>query len=588
MTDAPPRLYADWQHQFNSELAILTSHGLAETTAWRIGPDAILGPPHGAASDTEEDRLAMAALLVTESLHVEVPEKSNIISLSYRSRDPALAQGVLDVLTQAYLDRHINVHTSGGSYDFFKEQHARLRFELLDVEEKVSELNSKLGIASLDTRRRVVAGRIATLETGIKDTQASISASTAKIKAMEDMLPGIESEPSPLSARSRAVFGQEAYGQIRQDLMREQADMAAQTARLTAFTEQLSETRDELEKLGAHEITLANLTREQALLEDQYGRYSERLEQARIDRALEQEKFSNIAIVQSATYPVEPEPANRTLKLGLALVLGLCGGIGLAFIAEYFDTSLRRPEDVEARLEVPTLVSIPHVEEGRVSLAKTESVTNEGGPSSFLGSHYDVLRERVLMAVNGSGQRPRLLAVTSAHAGEGVSTVAANLAITLARHGDQRVLFVDMNLGRPAANSIFGIQRGPGVAEILVDGEGNTATVEQNLYVLPAGQAETGRGADLMSQRFDHLLDIVRDKDYAYVVFDVPSVSEGTTTARLAGLMDGIILVTEAERVRWEVALRAKHLLTEAKGNLLGVVLNKRRYYVPDWLYAKL
>jgi succinoglycan biosynthesis transport protein ExoP len=75
---------------------------------------------------------------------------------------------------------------------------------------------------------------------------------------------------------------------------------------------------------------------------------------------------------------------------------------------------------------------------------------------------------------------------------------------------------------------------------------------------------------------------------YKAVVFDMPPVWDGQFSARLAGQVDGVILVVEAEKVRWEVARQAKEFLMQGHARLLGVVLNKRQFHIPDWMYRRL
>ena len=77
-------------------------------------------------------------------------------------------------------------------------------------------------------------------------------------------------------------------------------------------------------------------------------------------------------------------------------------------------------------------------------------------------------------------------------------------------------------------------------------------------------------------------------KAYSYIVLDVPAVLEEISSLRLAGMADAVILVVEAESVRWEVAQKAKALLAQANANVIGTVLNKRRFYIPEWVYKTL
>ena len=212
--------------------------------------------------------------------------------------------------------------------------------------------------------------------------------------------------------------------------------------------------------------------------------------------------------------------------------------------------------------------------------------------------YYEALRDRVLLSVDGSSKPSCILALTSCLSDEGVSTVAANFAVTLARHAQGSVLLVDANLRRPSVHRIFGVKISPGLLDILVDDRrnreiihsssaGNLSSSAGNLFVLSSGRRAVDLSRLYRSQVFRDLVDRWK-RQYRFVVFDIPAVSEDSSAVHLASLVDGVILVVEAERVRWQVAQRAKERLLEAKANVLGVVLNKRRFPVPGWLYRTL
>ncbi len=195
-----------------------------------------------------------------------------------------------------------------------------------------------------------------------------------------------------------------------------------------------------------------------------------------------------------------------------------------------------------------------------------------------------------LLGNDGAGPRLRSLGVTSCISGEGVSTVAAHLAVAAATWSEQPVLLVDANLERPSAHARFLVEPAPGLAEALLEGGASVGPSHPfvqpcnvpNLSVLVAGQTD-GRLAQVQaSTRLSAVLEAL-EAGFALVVLDLPPASAGPFTARLAGLLDGTILVVEAERAPWEEVEREKGLLVQAGANLLGAVLNKRRQYVPRW-----
>ncbi len=179
------------------------------------------------------------------------------------------------------------------------------------------------------------------------------------------------------------------------------------------------------------------------------------------------------------------------------------------------------------------------------------------------------------------------LGLTSCSRSEGVSTIAAQLAVAAARVGGGPVLLLDTNLTRPAVHELFDVDLGPGLAEALLNPGALPTWVQpsgfENLSVLTAGEPNSKLPRAFDTAGMDVIIRSVR-REYALVVFDLPPAGQEGAAVRLAGLLDAVVLVVEAERVGYEVARRTRELLERAGANVRGAVLNKRREYVPWWL----
>jgi uncharacterized protein involved in exopolysaccharide biosynthesis len=150
-----------------------------------------------------------------------------------------------------------------------------------------------------------------------------------------------------------------AYQALNLDLIKENANLSSLEAKAKVIKPQLDAARAELTELSNTEVKMVNLQREVSLLDAKYRKYSENLEQARIDQALMNNKISNISVVQEATALPVPIKFNRLSVILLGFFLGIFGGISLAFFSEYHDHSLKKPKDVEEILNLPLLASIP-------------------------------------------------------------------------------------------------------------------------------------------------------------------------------------------------------------------------------------
>jgi Mrp family chromosome partitioning ATPase len=181
----------------------------------------------------------------------------------------------------------------------------------------------------------------------------------------------------------------------------------------------------------------------------------------------------------------------------------------------------------------------------------------------------------------------RGLGLTSCCRGEGVSTLAAHLALTAASYEAGRILLVDGNLAHPSLAARFGMAECPGVAEYLkadeYEGDLFAASPVAGLWILPAGRLRGSPASAFGSPRLPELVQEATGR-FALTIFDLPPVAQASCMCVLGPLLDGMLLVIEAERVRWEAAQRAKELLSRAEANILGAVLNKRRERSPDWV----
>lgn len=589
-----------------------------------------------------------AVLTVTKQLGIGTVQDSSIISVSYRATSPDLAQQVLAKLIELYLEKHVTVHQTVGAYPFFTQQAEHLRAKVAQFENDLQDLKNKTGISSLAEQERVTLERIGTLETEIDRAEAELASSQAKVQSLRQIL---ASTPKTVVTASTSGFGnygadlmrdklytlqlreqdlaskytdesrqlQEvrrqiaeaqqlldkehpertqvtnglnvAYQQAEAALLTEQAALASYQAEVDALRARLANARAELRTLNDSGIKIKALMREIGIQEENYRKYSGNLEQARIDQALQTGRISNISVVQPATLPIRPYRPQKALQLLLGVLLGVFGGIGLVFFCAYLDHSIKTPEEAEETLQLPTLASIPRVHADRVRPAGwLGKKAKQWAVPASVREQYNAFRERLLLSA-GAGETPRVLAVTGSHPGEGVSTVAANVAATLARPGDGHVLLIDADLGHPSVHRIFRTKLAPGLADLLKDGEAAKDAIlpspVQNLDILSAG-APNGDPSEIFSSGgLLRLLDSAK-KNYRFIVIDLPAVNKASWAVRLASLCDGVALVVEAERSRREVVQRVKEQLVESKANVLGVVINKRRFRIPGWLYHRL
>jgi protein-tyrosine kinase len=207
-----------------------------------------------------------------------------------------------------------------------------------------------------------------------------------------------------------------------------------------------------------------------------------------------------------------------------------------------------------------------------------------------LAEEFGQLRDRLLCS--HAGQTLKTIAVCKATAGEGSSTVASQLARAFASVPRMRVVVVDSDCRHPGVHALLGVHQDKGLAEVLA--EGATTTKERlqktrwpNLYVLTNGAARSGQAILCAPHVFSEVLETLK-AEFSVVLIDTPPTLAEETALAVAAQCDGVLLVVQAERTRWEVAQEAHARLRRAGAKVLGVVLNRRTYPIPEFLYKRL
>jgi capsular exopolysaccharide synthesis family protein len=291
-------------------------------------------------------------------------------------------------------------------------------------------------------------------------------------------------------------------------------------------------------------------------------------------------EVGEVEIVDAARLPYKPVSTLASLKLLLALIFGVGTGIGLALLRERWDVSIRNPEEMVESLQLSSLGLIPKVDPAQV----------EGMEA------YRVLRTRLLLTPEIA--RARSVVITSAIAGEGKSTTAANLAAAFAWEG-RRVLLIDADLWRGRLHRLFATRRTPGLADCLMQdkplADAIRTTDIKTLWFMPGGKT-SGPPSDLLTRgRMPRLLEQLREH-FDLVLIDTPPVLTAAETAVLSTSADGVVLVVRAGHTDREAVQHAVREIGAVGGRLVGAVLNDPKeltrkygpsYYKSYYSYAR-
>lgn len=336
---------------------------------------------------------------------------------------------------------------------------------------------------------------------------------------------------------------------------------------------------------GQDETRLISLTREietgRGLLDTLTQRQKE------TELTIASSKPDNLSISSKAQRPFAPVGPQRNRNIFIAFLVSLVAGMGLAFLLDYLDDSVRTSDDIGRHLGLPTLALIPHqnsVERRKLSLmpgklsgasASSMALVSLEDNRSQMAEAYRHLRTSLLFS--SAGKPPQTILITSSQPAEGKTTTAINTAITLAQAGAE-VVIIDCDLRRPRLHSHFGLANANGLTNYL-SGEKNTENLLKTytglpqLKVITSGPIPPNPTELLSSNEMKNLLTYLKG-NFKHVIIDSPPAISFTDAAILATLVDGVVLVAMAGKSSIHLIRRFKQRLSNIGARIYGVVLN--------------
>lgn len=275
------------------------------------------------------------------------------------------------------------------------------------------------------------------------------------------------------------------------------------------------------------------------------------------------------SVVDDATLPSDPVTPQPVRNLGLALALGLLFGFGLAVARELFDTSVKSVDEISATTEAPLLGTIAYD-----ASVKTEPLVSSLGSHAPRTEAFRVLRTNLqFVDIDAS---TKVFVVTSALPGEGKTTTAVNLALTLAQAG-QKTLLIECDLRRPKATASLGLDGSVGVTTVLLGKVSLDDALQEygstGLAVLASGAVPPNPAELLQSRAMTELLSRCRDQ-FDTIIIDAPPLLPVTDAALISTQADGAILVVAHGRTTRDQLAQAAQRLEAVDAGLVGTVLN--------------
>ena len=356
-----------------------------------------------------------AILELAESLTVDVERGSTVMKLIMEADSAELAQTILGELIAVYEQAHARIHRNPDSQEFFVDQLAQLEQQLGDAQDELREAKNEIGIVSVVDRRSTLEGEVREIDTARYTAEQELSRTMATITELESQINGepardlgdrrtipnegadlLHSQLYALKVRQldlksrfqddhplvvainrqieeaqRVVDDEAATRQeltdrvnpIHETLSLQLKQQQSIRAGLEGMLETLGNQRQlvmrDLQELNKAEVRIDDLTRRVAVAEKQFFRYSDDLEQARIDAEMEQQRISNISVAQPAALIEKPVSPSKSLVALGSLMLAVAATVSWVLASERFNSRIRTPEEAEEVLGVPTLVALP-------------------------------------------------------------------------------------------------------------------------------------------------------------------------------------------------------------------------------------
>jgi uncharacterized protein involved in exopolysaccharide biosynthesis/Mrp family chromosome partitioning ATPase len=599
-----------------AEMSLLTSRDLIDTVVKLLGAEKIFPSlskalPGSILSDDFAINLFRANLSVTNI------QGSSMIQIAFTHPNPYIAANVVNTLVDAFKEKHLEVFSTD-STPFLKSQEKVFQERLKESETKLAGLKQKYGVFSFEEQKTALIAQRSTLDTNLKAAQSQVSELEQKVamvrspKWLAEVPPEIRAQLLALQQREREVMGKYVDGsvpvqnvrneieavkeslkrqseEIRQtEIHKAEGELSIAKARVDNLRRQLGQVEGVLQSLEARALELQEVKREAALQEQNYQTYAKKLEESQVRDDMERQKIVAITVVEKAmasSIPKQGRFSKRQL-VPMGFFGGIAAGIALAFMLEFMAPGMTTPWSAERRLNLPVMAAI------RRLMLSPQLPVDSNPKADSAESEMEMEQEMIALYQTITAALPdidhRTVLFVGSRSNEGTSTVARQLARVVSMRMEKSVLLIDLDRSRPDLHVYSNIKPEINPKNALEAGdqiEESLARVEESsLYVMPLFWKTMISPKTIDQAKRVDFWESLKDR-FDLIIVDSPPASMFPDGPAIVSRVDGVILVVEAEKTRWHVALSVKEKLLNSGGNILGTVFNKRRLYIPDFIY---
>lgn len=587
----------------------------------------------GQLTPEELEKLEVYEDAIIGGVSIEPVPNTNLVNIVYRHSDPELAQKVANTLAEVFKNYNLAIATEGSNKaaDVLAKEIARLQTQNKEDQDaqwqfaKEHNLSLNPGGAGNNLEVQALATLRAQLldaENARKELQAQLEASrkekdpfsipdvnaSARVDKLRDRISGLKEQreallvvytkewPAVKKLDAQIAELEEELGKAPKEIvnsMQRKYEAAVSRERLlrNSYESQKSTTtqltRDQIDllamtqKLESNKQYLNTLLQKQRELEISSGNGG-----------------TEVSIATPSRLPKAPVGPPRLRNIIIAFLLSLAGGIGLAFLLDFLDDTVKSVDDVDRYIHLPALALIPAGRDRRIPSLRAGSPPEAPSNTTALAMITDARSPitesyrhlRTSLLLSSAGKPPKTILVTSSQPAEGKTTTGINTAFMLAQTGAE-VLMIDCDLRRPRLHAQFGLPNTKGLTTWLsgeknLDGLVQQCDKEPNLKVLTSGPVPPNPAELIGSEEMRKLLHILSEK-YAHIIIDSPPAISFTDASILSAMVDGVILVVHGGRSSRAVVRRAKQQLLDVGAHIFGVVLNNVKVETHDYYYSR-
>jgi len=610
-----------WSREYyETQYKVITSRAVAQRVVDRLqlgtnlrflGLETI-----GDASEREQRRLRTDPVaIVQKNLRVEPVKDSRIVRIRFEHPDAETASLLANAVAEAYVAENLAVKTSTtqSASDWLEQQLADLEVKLEKSGKELFDFKKQHDIVatSWEDRQSMVSQRLTATNEAL--TRARIQ--KAQLEARNEAIQAVVKDPDKLDGEAESlqpVAASQAIQALKIRYLEAKAECAdlklkyldrhpkleacetkvalARASLQHEMRTALGAARNEYQEVAKTERnlqTLLNDTKADAFGLNQYEReylelkrthdnnqrvYEVLLKRLKDTGVTGMLQVSNVRILDRARPSGRPIRPDLRQNLLFAIMIGLLGGIALAFGAEYLDTSITSQEQIEEKLGITFLGIIPSISKNPDGTA--QDLVVHANPKSAAAECLRALRTNLLFM---SPDKPlKTILVTSSSPQEGKTTTAAALAEVMADSGN-RVLLVDADMRRPRLHRIFNLPNGAGLSSLIL-GQGTLddvvkSTTVPGLFVLPCGPVPPNPAELLHTEAFASLLEQL-EKRFDRIIIDSPPVAVVADAVVISTRVAGTLMVLKAGVTSRDVAKRAVRALADVNARILGAILN--------------